>query len=160
MSGTVMADRQGRSMMAWWTRALACSVLLMWGASAEARDDHLMLPIKEALDAPRAQGRISEDIKLFFAGEKHPNPVRRFGTFKSNLKTNAFGKSNREACNWAFLSTILSLQERARKEGGNAVVDIKSVYKSTVTASPSEFMCGAGNVIAGVALEGTVVTLP
>ena len=143
-----------------WTRALACSLLLMGGASAEARDERLMLPIKEALDSPRAQGKISEDVKLFFAGEKYPDPVRQMGTFKSNLKTNAFGKSNREACNWVFLSTVLSLQERARKEGGNAVVDIKSIYKNAVTASPSEFMCGAGNVVAGVALEGTVVKLP
>lgn len=147
--------------MASWTRALGSSLLLLlWGASAEGRDERLMFSIQEALNSPRAQGRISGDIKLFFAGEKYPDPLQRLGTFKSNLKTNAAGKSDQTACTWVFLSTVLSLQERARKEGGNAVVDIKSIYKGTVTASPSEFMCGAGSIIAGVALEGTIVRLP
>jgi hypothetical protein len=146
--------------MARWTSALASVLLLGWGGVAEGRDDRLMFPIKEALTSSRAEGRISPDVKLFFAGEKYPAPVQRLGTFKSNRKTNGVGKSDQEACNWAFLTTVLSLQERARKEGGNAVVDIKSVYKGTVTSSATEFMCGAGSIMAGVALEGTVVKLP
>jgi uncharacterized protein YbjQ (UPF0145 family) len=51
------------------------------------------------------------------------------------------------------------LQDRARKEGGNAVVNIKSNYRNELTESPTEFTCGAGAVIAGVALVGDVVTL-
>ena len=58
-----------------------------------------------------------------------------------------------------FLSAVLALQERARAEGGNAVINIKSNYKDHLTESATEFTCGAGALIAGVALKGDVVTL-
>jgi uncharacterized protein YbjQ (UPF0145 family) len=81
------------------------------------------------------------------------------GEFATNKKTNAFGKSDLEACQHVFLSAVIELQERARKEGGNAVINIKSNYKNEVRESATEFTCGAGAVIAGVALTGEVVTL-
>jgi uncharacterized protein YbjQ (UPF0145 family) len=54
---------------------------------------------------------------------------------------------------------VLELQERARKEGGNAVINIKSNYRNEERASATQYTCGAGAVIAGVALKGDVVTL-
>ena len=125
-----------------------------------ARDEHLMFPLDKAIAEGKAKGKIQDDIKLYFSGQKHGEPTQKFGTFTSNRKTNAVGKSDQEACNWAFLSTIMSLQERARKEGGNAVIDIKSVYKGTVKESATEFMCGAGSMMAGVALEGRIAKIP
>ncbi len=85
--------------------------------------------------------------------------LKDFGGFKTNKKTNAFAKSDEDACNWVFLSAMISLKERAIKEGGNAVVDIKSNYKNNLTSSSETFQCGAGAVMAGVALTGKVVTL-
>lgn len=58
-----------------------------------------------------------------------------------------------------FLSAMIALQDRARREGGNAVVNIRSYYKKNEVNSSSEFECGAGAVMAGVTLEGEVVTL-
>jgi hypothetical protein len=58
-------------------------------------------------------------------GESHPKVARELGTFTSNRRTNAFNKSDRDACHIAFLSAVIALQERARSEGGNAVVDIR-----------------------------------
>jgi len=80
-------------------------------------------------------------------------------SLEAQLKTNAFGKSDLQACQHVFLSAVIELQDRARKEGGNAVVNIKSNYRNELTESPTEFTCGAGAVIAGVALVGDVVTL-
>jgi uncharacterized protein YbjQ (UPF0145 family) len=54
---------------------------------------------------------------------------------------------------------MIALKKRAIKEGGNAVVDIKSNYKNNLTSSSETFQCGAGAVMAGVALTGKVVTL-
>jgi uncharacterized protein YbjQ (UPF0145 family) len=84
---------------------------------------------------------------------------KTIGEFATNKKTNAFGKSDEAACQHVFLSAVLELQERARKEGGNAVINIKSNYKNDLRASATEFTCGAGAVLAGVALVGDVVTL-
>lgn len=78
---------------------------------------------------------------------------------KRTKKTNAFNKTDEEACNWVFLSAMIALKERAIKEGGNAVVDIKSNYKNNLTSSSDTFQCGAGTMIAGVALTGKVVKL-
>ncbi|EIU7865318.1 excinuclease, partial [Vibrio vulnificus] len=54
---------------------------------------------------------------------------------------------------------MIVLKERAIKEGGNAVVDIKSNYKNNLTSSVDTFQCGAGAMVAGVALTGKVVKL-
>ena len=43
------------------------------------------------------------------------------------------------------------------KEGGNAVVNIVSNYKNKETSSETEYMCGNGALMAGVALKGTVI---
>ena len=67
---------------------------------------------------------------------------------------------DQEACEWAFLSAIKALQERAQKDGMNAVVNITSNYKHQSFASKTEFECGAGNIMAGVALKADIVKLP
>ncbi len=54
---------------------------------------------------------------------------------------------------------MIALKDRAVKEGGNAVVDIKSNYKNNLTTSTETFQCGAGAFVAGVALTGKVVKL-
>lgn len=140
-----------------WLSPLAAVAFLAVSLNASARDDHKMLPLKDALEAPAAQEKLDKSIKLYFAGQTHPTVIKDLGTWPTNKKTNAFGKSDTEACNWVFLSAMLSLQERAQKEGGNAVIDIMSNYRNTETASSTEYMCGVGAFVAGAAFKGTVV---
>jgi hypothetical protein len=135
--------------------AIACTVAL----PASARDEQKRYPIAQALRSPAAQGKIDPGIRLFFGRQRHPNVTKDFGPWPTNKKTNAFAKSDLQACEWVFLSAVIALQERARKEGGNAVIDIVSNYRNFVTSSESEYVCGAGNLIAGVALKGRVVNL-
>jgi hypothetical protein len=136
--------------------AAATSFLL--ASPALARDDHLQLSIKDALANDRADEKLDGSIKMYF-GDAHPDVATKLGTFTSNRKTNAFNKSDLAACNWAFLSAVRELQHRAKKEGGNAVINITSVYRGTTLKSASQFTCGAGALMAGVALKGTVVKL-
>jgi hypothetical protein len=124
---------------------------------AYARDTVANYPVDLALKSE--PGKVSDDVALYFAGQGHPSVVKSYGEFATNKKTNAFGKSDEAACQHVFLSAVIELQERARKEGGNAVINIKSNYKSEVRESATEFTCGSGAVIAGVALKGDVVTL-
>lgn len=127
--------------------------------TAQARDTQHMFSIEEALEAPAAQEKLDKGVKLYFANQKTPRPTKTLGEFKTNKKTNGFNKSDKEACDWTFLSAVLELQERARKEGGNAVVNIKSNYKNQETSSATEYMCGSGGLMSGVALKGTVAKL-
>lgn len=126
---------------------------------AMARDEHNMYPIADALKTSAAEEKLDKGIKLYFGSQKSPGAGKKLGEWKTNKKTNAFNKTDKEACEWTFLSAVLELQERARKEGGNAVVNIKSNYKSIETNSATEYMCGNGALMAGVALKGTVVKL-
>jgi uncharacterized protein YbjQ (UPF0145 family) len=136
---------------------LVTFITLYFTSFAQARDTLHNLNINEALQVGRDQGVILDDAKVFFVGQKHPAVIKKYGEFKTNKKTNAFNKSDEKACQWAFFSAIKSLQSRALKEGGNAVIDIKSNYKSREFSSPTEFQCGAGALMAGVALKGIVV---
>lgn len=136
---------------------ICAAVVACFASHAFARDTVGNYPVADAIASE--PGKVSDDIALYFAGQKHPGVVKSFGEFATNKKTNAFGKSDQAACQHVFLSAVLELQERARKEGGNAVINIKSNYRNELRESATEYTCGAGAVIAGVALKGDVVTL-
>ena len=126
---------------------------------AQARDTHLKLPIKDAMATADYQARVDQDIKMFFGAQEHPKPAQSFGTIKTNKKTNFFNKSDKQGCEWVFLSAILALQDAARERGGNAVINIKSNYKNVEFTSETEYECGAGAVTGGVAFVGEIVKL-
>ena len=126
---------------------------------AQARNDILHLSINDALQKPEAKTKLETDIKFYFGTQKAPKPTKSFGVFTSNKKTNFANKSDKDGCDYAFLSAMLSLRDRARTEGGNAVINITSYYKKNTFTSETEFECGAGAIVGGVALQGEVVKL-
>jgi len=125
---------------------------------AVARDTHLKLPIKDAMENAEAREKLGSDVKFVF-GTPGPAGAKDLGTFTSNKKTNFANKSDKEGCEWAFLSAMISLKERALAEGGNAVVNIQSYYKKNEFTSATEYECVAGAIMGGVALRGTIVKL-
>ncbi|MBO7066805.1 MAG: excinuclease ABC subunit A, partial [Alphaproteobacteria bacterium] len=72
-------------------------------------------------------------------------------------KTNSSNKDASEACQIAFLSAVKSLQDRAVREGGNAVVNIHSFYNKIPEWSDTTYHCEDGHLMSGVALRGTVI---
>lgn len=126
---------------------------------AWARDIPHMMSIETALQTPAAKEKLSHTIKFYFGSQQPAGIVKRLGTDVSNRKTNAFGKSDLEVCNWVFLSALLSLQERAEKLGANAVINIESYYKKRPMSSATQFECHTGAIMAGVALKGEFVRI-
>jgi hypothetical protein len=57
------------------------------------------------------------------------------------------------------MSAVIALQERAKREGDNAVIDIKSITKHNDLVSATQFRCDDGAFASNVALTGTVATL-
>jgi hypothetical protein len=127
--------------------------------SVSARDDKLTFSIHGALDRAEFKQKLDPGVQLYFGATWHAAPTEDKGIFKTNKKTRAFGRSDQDACDWAFLSALLQLQERARQMGANAVVEIESVYKNTPLVSEKEYLCGAGGMMSGVALNGRIVKL-
>lgn len=137
-----------------WLLALAVA------ASAAARDDRLEFPVAGALaKGQNYKNKIDPQIKLYFGKQPKLKVAKSIGEWTSTRKTNALNKSDQEACDIAFISAALSLQDRAKREGGNAVVNIHSVYKSDHFESPSAYLCAVGSAVAAVGLRGTVVKL-
>ena len=130
----------------------------MFSANSFARDDLQTLPVQALLETTKAKQALL-DIPLYFADQSHNTIKKTYGEVITNKKTNAFNKTDREACEWVMLSALKALQERAVREGMNAVVNIQSYYKKREFVSQTEYQCGAGTFIAGVALKGTLVKL-
>jgi uncharacterized protein YbjQ (UPF0145 family) len=126
---------------------------------AHARDTKHILPIAAAMATKDADEKLERSVKFFFGQQEFSKVVTNLGTDVSNRKTNAFGKSDEKACNWAFLSAMIALEKRAKQLGANAVVNIVSYYRKVEMSSMTDFECHAGAVIAGVALKGEFVKI-
>ena len=119
-----------------------------------ARDDVHHFSIEEALSSPKAKGVLDPNIKLSLGSGTNGGNIKSGLT--ANKKTNAFNKSDKEACEWAFLSAVKTFQERAVKEGGTRVVNLTGYYKKQPFDSKTQFQCGAGALMAGVTLKGDI----
>lgn len=98
-------------------------------------------------------------VALYWGDQPHKKIVKNYGEFKTSKRTNAFMKTTKNACQWALASAIKVLQNRALREGGNAVINIKSNIKNNEISICSDFSCLAGSAMVNVALKGTVVKL-
>ncbi|WP_348673440.1 excinuclease ABC subunit A [uncultured Abyssibacter sp.] len=138
------------------TVVIAVLTALPVGVS-QARDDHLTFPLADFFARDDVKERLGDEIKFYFGEQGHPAVASRMGEFQSNKKTNAFNKTDQEACEWALFSAMLSLRDRAVQLGGDAVVNITSNYRNSPLSSETEYMCGAGGFVAGVTMKGEVV---
>ena len=151
--------KQSDSWMRKYVVALIVFSAATWVPVGNARDTVQSHSIEEVLSSANGKAKLGSDIKFAF-GKKSLGIVKKnYGEFRTNKKTNAFGKSDEKACKWVFLSAMISLRDRAVTEGGNAVINIRSNYKNNTTSSETTFQCGAGAIMAGVALIGDVVTI-
>lgn len=122
-----------------------------------ARDTTTTFLIADAMQTDIVKSLTGVDF--FFGDQPHPEIKRSIGVYTTKRTTNAFAKSDANACQWAFLSAIKTLHMRALIEGGNAVVNIQSVTTGNEFSDADEFKCRAGAVMARVYLKGTAVVL-
>lgn len=136
-------------------------IFLIFGIAtvATAADTLVRFPLENAFISLKFKSEVYPNIKLYWGNQAHPEVKTTFGEFKTSQRTNALGKAREDACQWALAASIKQLQERAAKEGGNAVINIKSNIKNMENSSETEYDCLAGNMMVNVALKGTVVRL-
>ena len=125
-------------------------------ALAMAADEVLKFKINGGIATGKASSRdqIKDDIALYFGKQKTPPVVKKMWEGDSNQTSSR--KSQQERCETAFASAVIRLQNKARTEGGNAVINITS---GSGESSETEFTCTTGRMMARVRLHGTVVTL-
>jgi len=137
---------------------LLATLFTLFSAAASAKTEIHQYKVADVLSNPEYSSQL-EGVQFFFGNQPHPAVVESFGEFRTNKKTNAFGKDDYTACEWVFMSAMLQLHKRAISVGANAVVNIRSNFKNRVVSSDTEFTCGAGFATAGVALIGDFVRI-
>ncbi len=137
--------------------AISMAMLMQFSGVALARDTTLNQPIIDAMETATAKSFTGVDF--YFGDQPYPEQQHFFGNYTTKRTTNAFGKSDYDSCQWAFLSGIKTLYERALREGGNAVVNIQSITTGAPSKSATQFVCRAGNVVTKVYLRADIVEL-
>jgi uncharacterized protein YbjQ (UPF0145 family) len=135
---------------------LFASIVALAPMAAGARATFHDLDIKQAMDSDVGKSKLL-GVPVHFAGQSYAKVASDMGVFTANRRTNAFNKSDEQACRIAFLSAVIALQSRAQKLDADAVVDIKSITKHRKLESAKQYRCAAGNVVANVVLTGRVV---
>ncbi len=134
-------------------------VLFMAAASASAADVKKKFTLESARASSDVQDVLNGNIVMYWGAQAHPKVEKEIGVYKTSKRTNGFMKAEEEACSRALASALIVFQERARKEGGNAVIGLQSNIKNQVETSETEYSCLVGSLMVNVALKGKVVKL-
>ena len=122
-------------------------------AISQARDTAHFLDFQSVVNEATQAGRLDGSVKFYLnktpAGAKIIN-----ANVTTSQKTNAFNKTDEEACRWVLQSALIKLQNAAKAAGANAVVDLASNYKNKEYRDSGKYECHAGAIMAGVALKG------
>ncbi len=137
---------------------LLLSISLILSTQAHARNEYKEFSVADAMALEVYKNKLGGEVKFYFGDTMRAKVVKNMGEWPTLKKTNAFNKTDEYACQWALLSGLLSLKKRALKEGGNAVI-IKTNNDHRAKSNSDVFECEIGNIIASVALLGTVVKI-
>lgn len=153
-----MVQKNANRIMNKYIILVLSALFLSYGTATLARDSVHQFSIAEVMEKPDNISKLA-GVSFYFGDQNHPSFKQNYGEFRTNKKTNAFNKSDVEACQWVMMSALLQLHAQAREMGADAVINIKSNYKNNKVSSETDYTCGAGNVVAGVALVGEIVKL-
>jgi hypothetical protein len=139
---------------------LAVTLLLAFAAPAAARDERMLFEIERALAGPEGKDRFDDTVQFYWGDRRYPQPAESYGIHTTARRVFAPVYTDEVACQQAFIEALAALRDATKAKGGNAVVDIKSIYKNREFRSESQFECRAGYLSTGVSLEGRLVKLP
>ena len=88
-------------------KTFAIAIVLIASAlvagQAAARNDQATYALQEAFATPDAQQKLDKSIKMYFGRQPTPKVLQDLGEWKTNKKSSGFFKSDKSACEWAFL---------------------------------------------------------
>ncbi|MFO1390565.1 excinuclease ABC subunit A [Cellvibrio sp.] len=139
----------------WLSTIVLCTTV----DAAMARDRVEDFSIQEVMASQDAKNILGDRVKFYFGDQSHPAVKREITETSYQRKTNGANKSDREACNWVFLTVMKELKEKAQSLGANAVVNIRSNYMNNPTSSQETFKCASGMLMSSVTLVGDIVVI-
>lgn len=136
---------------------LIFTTFILSGCVAD-RNVPLPHPISEALQFEDYKARL-EGVRFFYGNQPHPAVQKSIGVRTTARRSSMGDQDRKSSCARAFASALLVLKSAAVRDGGDAVINVKSNYKHQEVSSESHFQCASGVLMSGVALKGTVVKL-
>jgi hypothetical protein len=145
-----MANRSSAS------RLVVVALLCLVPLHASARNTEYLLPLATALATER--GSLIE-IPVYLKGQAAPKHGAVIKEVAISRSTHAVFRADEDSCHVAALSVLRELQDHARRNGGDALVDVISTTRGQTTESPTDYRCVAGNIIVHVGLSAKIVKL-
>ncbi|WP_460155497.1 excinuclease [Pseudomonas sp. S2_H10] len=142
-------------------KAVIAAVLFCLLPSVSQATNLMYMPFETVLSNALRAGRLDGSVKFYLAGIGPSTNLQMLRTnVVSDWPTNVSNKSDFDACEWAVQSTLIELQEEAKRVGANAVTNIVSYYDQHVRKDLNTYECRAGVFVARVALRGDLVRVP
>ena len=136
------------------TNMLVAAALLCAPGLSFAGDKVMHFPFANAVAAATQSGKLDGSVKFYLAGNTPNGHVEVVSDYLTvTRKTNAFGKNDQKACDWALQSALIAMQQGAKEQTGvNAIVDIVSDF-GTEYRDSTQYECHVGTLMAGVSLK-------
>ena len=141
------------------SRSIMALALSLVASATFAAKDIGNFSVEDAMKSEKAYNMLGSNIKFYFGDQPHGAITKDFFEYTSYRKTNGSVKSDKAACEQAFLEVLKEFKSQAESAGGNAVVNIRSKYKNDITSSTETFKCVSGLVASDVTLVGEVVKI-
>jgi len=130
---------------------LAVAVLTLNGCATQLKT----LPLQPVL----AQSTPAPDVELYFGSQEHRAVKSQIAIGDESARIGRLKDGAEASCNAALSEALQKLRSYARDHHGNAVINIKTNFHGTQTASSSDFTCGVSTSAAALHVSGDVVVL-
>jgi hypothetical protein len=118
-------------------------------------DEITEFSIDDVMTSVRATETLKDDMPFYYGNQDYSTPVKVLSEATTQQKINGFLKSDRNACELAFLAAMKELKAITIAKGGiHSNLDGDSVERKSGT-----YACISKTTVAQVSLAGTIVIL-
>jgi len=128
-------------------------------SAASAADKFEYLSVKAALQSELAKEKLDPAISFYMKGQKHKKARNTSREYSANKRSRKFKRTVKQACDQAFISALMSFQDRAQRQGQNAVIDLYSFTKNKKYQNSEKYSCLVGGMMTNVVLKGKVADI-
>ncbi len=144
------------------TLAMIATLTLMtltgFAGTAQARETEHFFEVSQAVTSKLGRTKLLE-IPFYMKGQEGaPIATQQLGTWYQERSSRGLLRGDKKSCDVAFLSALIAIQESAKKDGADAIINVVSSTRGKITESPTHYRCMAGATIVHVAVTGDIIT--
>ncbi|HRK65582.1 MAG TPA: hypothetical protein PLN53_14400, partial [Terricaulis sp.] len=103
---------------------------------------------------------LTQGVRFYFGSQPHPAIQQRIERDVTTARpARSRHRDTESSCHRAMLNSLVALRDYALRNGGNAVVNIRSNTNLLEFSSRTEYQCVAGRMRATAALKADIVRI-